>query len=87
MKYAIITCINGNYKIEAEGITNLANAKVNFHNTCQTLWNAPDVITGYVMIADENLDKVERYGEYIWHDAPEPEPEPEPVEEPVDVEE
>lgn len=87
MKYAIITCINGNYKIEAEGITNLANAKVNFHNKCQVLWNAPDVITGYVMIADENLDKVERYGEYIWHDAPEPESEPEVVEEPADAEE
>ena len=69
MKYAIITCINGNYKIEAEGITNLANAKVNFHNKCQILWNAPDVITGYVMIADENLDKVDGYGEFIWHEA------------------
>lgn len=85
MKYAIITCVNGNYKIEAEGITNLANAKTSFHGLCQSLWNAPDVLSAYVMIADENLDKVEGYGEYIWHTAPEPEPEV--VEEPVDVEE
>ena len=68
MKYAIIKVINGNYSIHAEGITNLANAKVNFHGLCQTLWNAPDVITAYVMVADENLDKVEGYGEYIWHE-------------------
>ena len=70
MKYAIIKVINGNYAIHAEGITDLANAKVNFHGLCQTLWNAPDVLSAYVMIADENLDKVEGYGEFIWHDAP-----------------
>ena len=80
MKYAVIKVINGNYSIHAEGITDLANAKVNFHGLCQTLWNAPDVITGYVMIADENLDKVESYGEYIWHEAP-VEEEPSEVEE------
>lgn len=69
MKYAIISCINGNYKIEAEGITDLANAKTQFHGLCQTLWNAPDVITAYVMIADEQLDVVEGYKEFIHHEA------------------
>lgn len=67
MKYAIIKVINGNYFIHAEGITDIASAKVQFHGLCQTLWNAPDVTTAYVMIADEQLDAVEGYKEYIHH--------------------
>ena len=69
MKYSIIKCINGNYFIHAEGITDLSNAKTQFHGLCQTLWNASDVISAYVMIADEQLDVVEGYKEYIHHEA------------------
>lgn len=76
MKYAIVKVINGNYAIHSEGITELSNAKTQFHGLCQTLWNAPDVITAYVMIADEQLDAVEGYKEYIHH---EPAPETEEV--------
>ena len=67
MKYAIIKVINGNYAIHAEGITALASAKTQFHGLCQTLWNAPDVISATVIIADENLDCVEDYKEFITH--------------------
>ena len=67
MKYAIIKVINGNYAIHAEGITSLASAKTQFHGLCQTLWNAPDVISATVIIADENLDCVEGYKEFITH--------------------
>ena len=77
MKYAIIKVINGNYFIHAEGITNLTQAKTVFHGLCQTLWNAADVLSAYVMIADEQLDAVEGYKEYIHHEA-----QPVPVEEP-----
>lgn len=80
MKYAIIKVINGNYAIHAEGITDINNAKTTFHGLCQTLWNAPDVITAEVKIIDENLDCAEGYSEFIWHEAP-VEPEPEPIEE------
>lgn len=69
MKYAIIKCINGNYFIHAEGITTLEDAKVKFHGLCQSLWNAADVITAHVMIADEQLDAVEGYKEFIHHEA------------------
>lgn len=79
MKYAIIKVINGNYFIHAEGITDPSAAKTMFHGLCQTLWNAQDVITAYVMIADEQLDCMEGYKEYIHHEpAPQPAPEPEP---------
>ena len=80
MKYAIIKVINGNYFIHAEGIIDLSAAKTQFHGLCQTLWNAADVLNAYVMIADEQLDCVEGYKEYIHHDPVQPEPEAEPGE-------
>lgn len=84
MKYAILKVINGNYSVHSEGITELSAAKTQFHGLCQSLWNAPDVITAYVMITDEQLDVVEGYKEFIHHTpvapTPEPEPEPEPEE-------
>ena len=67
MKYAIIKVINGNYAVNAEGITDLNNAKTQFHGLCQTLWNATDVQTACVMIVDENLDTVQGYKEFISH--------------------
>lgn len=67
MKYAIIKVINGNYFVHAEGITNLASAKTQFHGLCEMLWNASDVITAAVKIVDENLDCVEDYREFISH--------------------
>ena len=67
MKFAIIKVINGNYFIHAEGIIDIANAKTQFHGLCQTLWNAQDVTTAYVMIANEQLECVEGYKEYIHH--------------------
>ena len=69
MKYAILKCVNGNYSVHAEGITTIEAAKVQFHGLCQTLWNAPDVITAHVMIADEQLDPVEGYKEFVHHEA------------------
>ena len=68
MKYAIIKVVNGNYAVHAEGITTLESAKTQFHGLCQTLWNAPDVLKAMVMIADENLDAVEGYKEFIKHE-------------------
>ena len=75
MKYSIIKVINGNYFIHAEGITDLSAAKTQFHGLCQTLWNAADVLNAYVMIADEQLDVVEGYKEYIHHEPVQPAPE------------
>ena len=81
MKYSVIQCVNGNNKIVAENIEDLSFAKVKFHGLCQTLWNSADVLTAEVMIADEQLNCVEGYREFIHHD-PEPEPEPESESEP-----
>lgn len=69
MKYAILKVINGSFSVHAEGFTTLEAAKVQYHGVCQTLWNAADVITAHVMIADEQLDAVEGYKEFIHHEA------------------
>ena len=71
MIYAIIKCINGNYAVHAEGIADLNSAKVQFHGLCQTLWNAPDVVTATVKIVDEGLESVDFYKEIITHEQPE----------------
>lgn len=81
MKYAIIKVSNGTFTIDSEWRDNLTWAKVAFHSLCQSLWKAPDVATAMVMIADENLDAVEGYKEYIHHDTVVSVPVEEPVEE------
>ena len=68
MKYAIIKVINGHYFIHSEGITEVNDVKVQFHGLCQTLWNASDVITAKVEIVDEQLNVVDDYREYIYHE-------------------
>ena len=69
MKFAIIKVVNGNYSIDAEGITALESAKTQFHGLCQTLWNASDVITAEVAIVNEYLEIVDGYKEFIHHEA------------------
>jgi len=82
MKFAIITCINGNFKVEAEGFTTEQAVLVAYHGACQALWNTPEVLTGEVAIVDEQLDIYKGYKEFIRHTAQQPTqtPEPEPVE-------
>lgn len=67
MKYALITCINGNYKIESEHGTDLNAAKMAWHEKCRSLEGASDVITATCMVADENLGTVGSLFEQIKH--------------------
>lgn len=54
MKYSVIVCTNGVFKIQAEGLEK-EKALVNFHSTCTTLWNAPDVENAAVVVVDEKF--------------------------------
>lgn len=54
MKYSVIVCTNGVFKIAAE-CTTPEQAIVNFHSTCTTLWNAPDVENAAVVVVDEKF--------------------------------
>lgn len=78
MKLAIINCVNGNFSVIAEGITTDQAARVQFHDRCKILWNAPDVLTGEVAVLDEQLDVYQGLKELIHHGAQQPAPEPEP---------
>lgn len=75
MKYALIQCVNGNFSIVSEHGENLQAARVAFHDRCKILWNASDVITGYVAIIDSNLTYVDGRIEVITHEVTESEEE------------
>lgn len=77
MKLAIINCVNGNFSVISEGITTDQAARVQFHDRCKILWNAPDVLTGEVAVLDEQLDVYQGLKELIHHDPQQPQPEPE----------
>lgn len=66
MKYAIIAVTDGNYNIHSEH-SDVNAAKVVYHGYCQALWNDSATKNAMVMIADENLDCVKPYKEYIQH--------------------
>jgi len=67
MRYAIISVINGNFKIEAECGTNFNQAMTLFHQKCATFWNAQDVEKCCIKVVDENLETVDGKVEYIYH--------------------
>ena len=67
MKYALVSVVNGNFKIEAEYGENEQGAFVGFHDKCKNYWNANDVVSAVVTVMDENLDVVEGKVEYISH--------------------
>lgn len=55
MKYAVIKVSNGTFQIASEWDT-LEKAIINFHSVCTNLWNAADVKTGCVAIANEQME-------------------------------
>ena len=67
MKYAIIKCSNGSFTIDSEW-SDLTKAKVQFHAVCQTLWNAPDVVSAKVLLVDERLICIDDCHEFIHHE-------------------
>lgn len=73
MKYALIQCVNGSFSIVSEHGENLQAARVAFHDRCKVLWNASDVIEGYVAIIDSNLSYVDGRIEKITHEVAESE--------------
>ena len=64
--YSVVECVNGNYSVKAEGLSEQA-AKVFYFGRCQALWNASDVITGTVAILTPELFIFGGYSERIEH--------------------
>ena len=69
-KYYVIQSSNGAVSVVSEW-SDLNSAKVAYHDRCKILWNASDVIEGYVeIIYSAGLNGVEGYKETITHPAP-----------------
>lgn len=58
MQYAIIKLVNGSWEVSVE-TNNLQTAKVNFHDMCKILWNAPDVSLARVWLVDQSLGQID----------------------------
>lgn len=72
-KYYILQSSNGAVSIVSEW-NDLNSAIVAYHDRCKMLWNASDVIEGWVEIVySMGLDVVGGYKEHIEHPEPEPE--------------
>ena len=67
-KLFVVKVVNGNIAVVSEWNNNEQGALVSFHDTCKTLWNAPDVARANVRILDEQLDCYQGYSETIVHD-------------------
>ena len=65
MKYAVLSCRNGTYHIDAEGFTDIKQAIVTFHDVCKNLWNAADIQTATVIVSDEQFFAVNGYRDVI----------------------
>ena len=59
MRYAVITFVNGAFKVEAECGENKAQARTFFYQKCAALSNAPDVVTAMVKVVNSQLDCVD----------------------------
>ena len=66
-KYSTIKCVNGNFAINTE-TPNLTQAIIQFHDLARQLWNASDVETAKIAIIDEQLNIIDGYAEYIYHE-------------------
>jgi hypothetical protein len=66
MKYYVIQSSNENVSIVSEW-SDLNSAIVAYHDRCNILWNAKDVVTGIVTLVDSNLLTVGMYRETISH--------------------
>lgn len=78
IRYYVMFVSNGDLQLGQGSVTEwteLDKAKAKFHSLCNTMWSAKDVITGYVVIMDNQFDIVDGYKEFIKHEQPTPEPE------------
>lgn len=72
MKYAVVSVVNGIFKIDAEKGEDLQGAFVFFANKIASLWNASDVATAVVKVVDQNFNVVDGHEEHIAHPIVEP---------------
>lgn len=79
MKYYVMHVSNDNLQIQdITEWSDLDKAKAKYHDLCKILWAEPSVITGYVVILDNQFDIVgdgnSTYKEFIKHEPQQTQP-------------
>ena len=67
MSYAVLSCINGTFKVETEHGDNLQGGKMSWHDKCRIYENASDVKDGTVVLVNEQFATAEGFLEHITH--------------------
>ena len=67
-KFAIVSCVNGNFKIDSEWGSNLEGAIIAWHERCKVLWSAKDVARAVVRLVDRDFNTYTTYVAYIGHE-------------------
>lgn len=67
MNYAVITCINGNFKVQSEHGNDYQKAEIKFHQLCASYVAGADVNYAEVRIVNQDLDTLKR--EHIVHES------------------
>lgn len=67
--FAVVKVVNGNFTVESEWAEDkLDKARMNFHEVCKNLWNAPTVASAVVRLVDRDFNTFTNYVEYIGHE-------------------
>lgn len=67
MKLFVTQVVNGNMTVVSEKNNDPQGAKVAFHSTATSLWNAVDVTEAELKILDEQMNTYEDFDEHITH--------------------
>ena len=67
-KFAVVSNVNGVFKIDSEWGSNLDGARVAYFERCKVLWNAKDVARAVVRLVDRDFNTFTNYVEYIGHE-------------------
>ena len=67
-KFAVVSVVNGVFKIDSEWGANLDGARVAYHDRCKNLWNAKDVARAVVRLVNIDFNTYDGKVEYIGHE-------------------
>ena len=68
MKYAVLSCSDGDFNVDAEFVDDFSGARVSFWDRCQDLEKDQTVAKAKVVLVDENFEVVNGEKEEIMHD-------------------
>lgn len=68
MRYAVIQCVDGNFKVMSEW-NDPEKARKAYHTLCASLWNDKSFEVAHIAILDNQLDVFNGYKERIEHEA------------------